>query len=236
MNTVKLVRTTIAALALTAVAWAQPAPPATPPTAPRPVPAPAPRAKNVKHRVVVRDGRVWRSENGGPLVLEDLLGRGYLGVHLVDLTPELRTHFRADKEAGVMVGSVVGGSPAEEAGLKVGDVITEVNDQKIETAWDLSHAIRGKKAGQSVKVEYIRNGARQQAFAKVEERKRTLVQIPPIPPIDIDIDTDAMKEIGEYFNSPEWKAKVEKMSDCGRMQERLQELESRMKELEKKLK
>ena len=48
------------------------------------------------------------------------LSGGYLGVELVDLTPELREHFGAPRDVGVMVGRVEPGSPAARAGLEVG--------------------------------------------------------------------------------------------------------------------
>lgn len=213
-----MIRMQIAALALAAVAWAQPSP----------APAAAPKARHVDRRVVV------------------IPGRGYLGVHVVDLTDELRAYFRAEKDAGVLVGSVVDRSPASSAGLRVGDVITEVDDQKIDSPWDLTRVVRKKKAGESVKVEFVRSGVKQQAFAKVEERNREVVDlreledlkvpIPPIPPIDIDIDEESIRGVTEYFNSPEWRAKVEKMSECGQLQQKMHQLELRMKELEKKLK
>lgn len=243
-----LIRVSIAALALSAVALAQQAPAA--PKAPKapatPTPAAAPRP-HVEKRVIVKDGKVYRSENGGPMVRVDRLnGRGFLGVHVVDLTDELRAYFHAEKGAGVLVGSVVDGSPAESAGLKVGDVITEVDDQKIDSPWDLTRAVRQKKAGESVKVEFVRSGVKQQAFAKVEERKREVVDlreieelnvpIPPIPPIEFDIDEEALQEVNEYFSTPEWKMKVEKMSECGQLQEKMHKLELKMQELEKKLK
>src|SRR5437763_1746210 len=54
--------------------------------------------------VIVKDGKPQVYESGGPLV-----SRGYLGVGLVDLTPELRAHFGVPEESGVMVGKVEAG-------------------------------------------------------------------------------------------------------------------------------
>ena len=52
-------------------------------------------------------------EGDGPMVR-----RGYLGVGLTELTPELRTHFGVPEESGVMVSKVEPGSPAEKAGSR----------------------------------------------------------------------------------------------------------------------
>lgn len=237
----------VAAMAFAVVALGQPAPaPAVAPRAPA-TPAtpanPAPRAR-VEKRVVVKDGKVYHSENGGRMIR--INGRGYLGIHAIEMTDELRTHFHAEKGAGVLVGNVVDGSPAEQAGLKVGDIITEVDDQKIDSPWDVTRAIRKKKAGESIKIDFVRNGSRQQAFAKAEEKERHVVDlrelehlevpIPPMPPIDIEFDEEAVRGVTEYFKSPEWRAKVEKMSECGQLQAKMQRLERKMQELEKKLK
>ncbi|HEY0510785.1 MAG TPA: PDZ domain-containing protein, partial [Thermoanaerobaculia bacterium] len=89
----------------------------------------------VKKRIVVvdQDGKqkVW--EGNGPLVR-----RGYLGIGLTELTPELRTHFGVPEEAGVMVSKVEPGSPAEKAGIKVGDILTRVDGNAIKSSWDIT--------------------------------------------------------------------------------------------------
>src|SRR5262245_50302044 len=81
-----------------------------------------------KRKVVVVSGEgkpmVWESD--GPMV-----SRGYLGVGLTDLTPELRTHFGAPEDAGVMVSKVEPGSPADKAGIKVGDVLASIDGKEV---------------------------------------------------------------------------------------------------------
>ncbi|HEY0513278.1 MAG TPA: PDZ domain-containing protein, partial [Thermoanaerobaculia bacterium] len=89
----------------------------------------------IKKKIVVvdQDGKqkVW--EGNGPLVR-----RGYLGIGLTELTPELRTHFGVPEEAGVMVSKVEPGSPAEKAGIKVGDILTRVDGNAIKSSWDIT--------------------------------------------------------------------------------------------------
>src|SRR5215475_13923485 len=88
----------------------------------------------VKKKVMIvdKDGKQKVYEGDGPMVR-----RGYLGTALMDLTPELRTHFGVPEEAGVMVSRVESGSPAEKAGLKVGDILTRVDGAAVKSSWDV---------------------------------------------------------------------------------------------------
>lgn len=184
-------------------------------------------------RIIVRDGQVWTSDGDEPMRLprEMMVRRGWLGVNLVDITPELREHYRAAKDAGVLVSRVESDSPAAKSGLRTGDVITAIDGAKVDSAGDVARAIREKKTGESVRVEYTRDGAKGVAVAAVVERER--------PQIDLSA-LEQLPEIGarlrEQFDSPEFKARIERLGDCGKMQSRIQELETRLKELEKKLK
>ena len=59
-----------------------------------------------------------------------------LGVELVQPTSELREHYGAPSDAGVIVGKVLEGMPAEDAGIRVGDVIVSANGREIEMTLD----------------------------------------------------------------------------------------------------
>ncbi|MHB0972436.1 MAG: S1C family serine protease [Thermoanaerobaculia bacterium] len=195
-------------------------------------------------KIVVRDGKVLRSGNG-PLMIDRMMRGGYLGVQMSEMTPALREHFRAPREAGVLVSEVEEGSPAASAGVRVGDVITAIDGKNVESSWDLRSAVRKKKDGEQVKVGIVRNGAPQNLVAIAQERSRPAVdlgglprhiEIPEhfeIPPIEID--EEALKRVQTYMESPEWKARLESL-DCGKVQQRMEALEGRLKELEKKLK
>ena len=81
--------------------------------------------------------------------------RGYLGVNLQDLTPQLKSFFKVDN--GVLITEVMEDSPAKKAEFKAGDVVIRLADQTIESADDLTKAVRGHKPGDKVDVVIIRD-------------------------------------------------------------------------------
>ena len=97
-----------------------------------------------------------RPENPGSMrILE-----GWIGVEAIDLTSDLREHFGAPRDAGVMISRVVAGSPAESAGLSVGDVVFEVDGDPIRSRRGLAIAIAGGGVDNRPEVRLMRDGAR----------------------------------------------------------------------------
>lgn len=84
------------------------------------------------------------------------MGRGYLGIDLVDLTPELRVHFGAPDNAGVLVARVEPDGPAAKGGLKVGDVLVAVDATELGSTWDMIQAIRPRTPGEPVALAVMR--------------------------------------------------------------------------------
>jgi C-terminal processing protease CtpA/Prc len=84
--------------------------------------------------------------------------RPVLGVQLTGVTPELREHLGASPDAGVLVSKVMGGMPAEEAGIRVGDLIVAVDGREIESASDLSRALR-RAGGETLTIDIVRDGS-----------------------------------------------------------------------------
>lgn len=131
-------------------------------------PVPAARAEEkpqVEKRIVIED-------DDEPIVVRSprSSSRGYLGVQLVEITPELRAHYGANRNAGVLVGSVEPDSPAAKAGIEVGDVIVKADGESVESVNDLTGRIRDKKAGDTVKIEISRNRAAKTVTATIAER------------------------------------------------------------------
>jgi membrane-associated protease RseP (regulator of RpoE activity) len=134
--------------------------------------------KEIRHRVVIVD------KDGERRVIEgdglSMLRRGYLGVSLTELTPELREHFGVREEAGVLVSKVEDGSPAEKAGIKVGDIITSVDGKSTKTSWDIRAQLRGIEQEQAVPIEISRNGRAQTVNATVVLRERSEFDLAPM--------------------------------------------------------
>jgi len=87
---------------------------------------------------------------------------GYLGVGLG--TPALG-------KAGALIGQVEPGSPAEKAGLQVGDLVTEINGKAVQSGGDLAAQVRLGTPGQEVRVKLVRDGKEQEVTATLAERQ-----------------------------------------------------------------
>ncbi|HFE53363.1 MAG TPA: PDZ domain-containing protein [Bacteroidetes bacterium] len=90
-------------------------------------------------------------------------GASRLGVELQELNPDLARYFKLKKPQGALITSVEPDSPAEEAGLKAGDVIVEIDGEKVETPDDVDDILQDVEPDETVKVTVIREG-RQKSF------------------------------------------------------------------------
>ena len=93
--------------------------------------------------------------------------RGRIGVMIQDLTPDLAEALDLDVEHGAIVSRVESGSPAEEAGLKAGDVIVAVNGAKTEGSRDLRNSIGMVRVGEVAEVEVQREQRRLRLSVRV---------------------------------------------------------------------
>ena len=80
----------------------------------------------------------------------------FLGVSAATVTPQIAQYYSLPVSSGALVQQVTSGSPAETAGIKVGDIIVSIDGQAISTSEDVFAAVRGAKVGQQVKVEVVR--------------------------------------------------------------------------------
>lgn len=83
---------------------------------------------------------------------------GWLGVQIQDVTRELAESFGMKKPQGALVAKVMPGSPAEKADLQIGDIITEFNDQPIETSSDLPPMVGMAPINDKATLKIIRQG------------------------------------------------------------------------------
>ena len=95
------------------------------------------------------------------LVMEQLekkgrVTRGWLGVTIQELTPDLSQKFGLKNSTGALVGDISKGSPAEKAGIKRGDIIIEFNGKKVKDVGNLRNMVSQSKVGSEVLVFIIR--------------------------------------------------------------------------------
>jgi len=198
-----------------------------------------------KHIVIVdKDGKEKVYDGDGPMVR-----RGYLGVGLTELTPELRAHFGVPGDSGTMVSRVEPGSPADKAGIKVGDIVTRIDGNAVESSWDVSSKVRGFDDGQQIPIEVWRNGKAQNLTAAIVQKERP----------ELDMGPMFFKERqGDHLmlrmNPEELKGMKERMRPDGmdgkdvqirrrlvsprevELEKQLKQLEKRIAELEKQIK
>ena len=98
------------------------------------------------------------------------VSRGYLGIELAEITPDLQEAFGLSTEKGALVNSVRPGLPAEEAGLKRGDVIVAVDGRSVESTNEVVRLVSAKEPGSTVKLTVLRNGKETTLAAKLADR------------------------------------------------------------------
>jgi len=98
--------------------------------------------------------------------------RGWLGVSVQNLTPELAKQFGVESGGGALVGEVVKGSPAEKAGIKRGDVIVGLNGRKVEDSGHLRNMAASTKVGSHLKLDIIRDKSRMTVDVEVGEQPK----------------------------------------------------------------
>lgn len=97
--------------------------------------------------------------------------RGFIGVNITEITPQLAKYLNlADGIRGVIVSEVFDGEPAAKAGMKVYDVIVEINGKKISDGRQLIHSISSFAPGNSIKVKVLRGGKEQEIKVTVGRR------------------------------------------------------------------
>ena len=183
--------------------------------------------------------------------------RTFLGVGLSSLTPELRVHFGSSEGTGIMVSSVVEGSPAEAAGLQVGDVITAIGGIEATSASAVQEAVRELSEGDTALVEVLRNSS-PMSFEAVLTTKE-------LPGFDFNFDFDhvlegvegahqciikmkngdnefyydtenldeALEKLNVYLEGPEFEEMIEKHQASGEdIEKRLEIIEKKVEEIE----
>jgi len=106
--------------------------------------------------------------------------RGWIGVSIQELTPELAKSFGLKEPNGALVSSVTPGDPAEKAGLKAGDIIVGFNGKKITDLSDLPRTVASTTPGKQVEVRVIRDGKEKRLTVTVGTKVEESAKAKPV--------------------------------------------------------
>ena len=116
--------------------------------------------------------------------------RGWLGVVIQPVTPELKDKLKLSTEKGALVADVVEGGPAEKAGIERGDVIVTFDGKDISESDDLPYVVASTPVGKTVTVEVIRKGQRksiQVEIGELEEEEKPQVASEARPNLGLSV-------------------------------------------------
>lgn len=112
-----------------------------------------------------------RIPGGGHGFVFQGMGRGRLGLRVEDLSADLAPYFDAPAGSGALVMEVMKGTPAEKTGIKAGDVVTRIGEEKISDAEDLIGAVRKAPEGK-LTVTVLRRGVKRTFEPELEAAPR----------------------------------------------------------------
>ena len=115
---------------------------------------PVDAAKQIMHQII---------ETGGVV-------RGWLGVSMQDLTPELAESFGLKKAGGALIAGVLKNGPADDAGIKPGDVLVAVNGKPIFNSSEMLNMVASLAPGKSATLTILRHGGQQDIQVRIGKR------------------------------------------------------------------
>lgn len=112
------------------------------------------------------------------LITNGKVERGWLGVSVQDLTPDLAKSFGMETSKGALIADVVKGGPAEKTGIKRGDVVIAYQGKAISNASTLRNEVATSPIGQRMKVTVLRDGKKQEFTVKIGKLQDTIKMQP----------------------------------------------------------
>ena len=137
------------------------------------------------------------------------VNRGFIGIQAQDLNPDLAEAFGVKNQRGAIINSVMPDSPADDAGLKPGDVITSVNKKKVKKAADVRLHIGLLPVGEKVVFEILREGKRKKLTAVIAPRAEVAKNPSAINPRLKGVSIGDIEEDSPYFGRIEGVVVVE---------------------------
>jgi serine protease Do len=109
------------------------------------------------------------------LVKDGKVTRGFLGVVIQELTPDLAKAFKVNRSVGALISEVSPNGPADAAGLRNGDVVVQYDNKPVESAMQLKLRVAETSPGTNVPVQVDRAGETKTVNVEVKERAGTTV-------------------------------------------------------------
>lgn len=106
----------------------------------------------------------------GDLVSYGRVKRGWLGVSVRDITPQMAKAYGVEGTNGAMINDVFKGDPADKAGIKRGDVVIEINGEKVTDANSFVQKVRVLAPNSIAKLQVVRKGKKMNFSVKLAER------------------------------------------------------------------
>jgi serine protease Do len=103
--------------------------------------------------------------------------RGWLGVQIRDLDESLASYYQVKAFSGVYVENVVPGDPADQAGIRSGDIITTVDGQPVASGRELANLIASIPVGQKTRIALMRDGKKKHISVKIAKQAEDKLQI-----------------------------------------------------------
>ncbi len=151
------------------------------------------------------------------------MGRGRLGVRIESLNPDLASALGTGSERGVLVLEVLGGTPAEKAGIKAGDIIVSVDREVVSDADDLVSALRDEDGAVSIGV--VRRGVKRTIDATLEDAPRVMRFK----------RGDGQLGMGRLREMERPRVRIERDTDRDGLREELEKLRSELRDLKREL-
>ncbi|MBI4239149.1 MAG: DegQ family serine endoprotease [Deltaproteobacteria bacterium] len=104
------------------------------------------------------------------LITGKKIERGFLGLYLQDITEEIAKQFKLEGAEGALISEVMPNGPAEQAGLKTGDIVVEIDGKKVKDSHELRNHVAFSPVGKIVKLTVLRDGARQEISVTLAAR------------------------------------------------------------------
>ena len=109
----------------------------------------------------------------GDLVSYGRVKRGWLGVSVRDITPQMAKAYGVEGTNGAMINDVFKGDPADKAGIKRGDVVVALNGEKVKDANSFVQKVRTLAPNSTAKLQVVRKGKKMNFSVKLAERNST---------------------------------------------------------------